>query len=305
MNRLGLILVLLPAACGERGTTGIDGGDAPPETATEPDGSPLTTQRLVSSPYTIPAYTEMWQCERVNVTQDLWVTRFSPNSPLGTHHTVLAIDPTPGAPGTSDCGISIDTNWIVLFASGVGSPALDMPPGVAFRIPSGSQLVFDLHLLNAGASPLAGESWIDVATVLAADVRDEAQLVLAGPVTFSIPPGTGQTINGGCTISRSTNFFAVFPHMHQLGVHVQVTARTSLGGTQIVYDMPYSFNDQRFAAFAPISMQSGDRIGIACTYDNTTGGPVAFGESSNQEMCFAISYLYPATGTTLGAFCAF
>jgi hypothetical protein len=33
-----------------------------------------------------------------------------------------------------------------------------------------------------------------------------------------------------------------------------------------------------------------------CTYDNTTGKTVTFGESSDTEMCFSIIYRYPSTG---------
>jgi hypothetical protein len=31
-----------------------------------------------------------------------------------------------------------------------------------------------------------------------------------------------------------------------------------------------------------------------CTYNNTTGSPVRFGESSDDEMCFTDIFYYPA-----------
>jgi hypothetical protein len=33
-----------------------------------------------------------------------------------------------------------------------------------------------------------------------------------------------------------------------------------------------------------------------CTYDNTTGQTVRFGESSDDEMCFTDLFYYPAQG---------
>lgn len=49
-------------------------------------------------------------------------------------------------------------------------------------------------------------------------------------------------------------------------------------------------------------MQKGDKIHVDCTYDNDTGMTVPMGESSNQEMCFAISYRFPKLPeTALGA----
>ncbi|MGE5180995.1 MAG: hypothetical protein ACM31C_02990 [Acidobacteriota bacterium] len=42
------------------------------------------------------------------------------------------------------------------------------------------------------------------------------------------------------------------------------------------------------------SCQAGDTLGITCRYDNTTGQTVAFGSSSNSEMCFGGFWFYPA-----------
>ena len=101
----------------------------------------------------------------------------------------------------------------------------------------------------------------------------------------------------------STNYFAVFPHMHQIGKHIKVTTTVS-GTARTLYDADYSFNDQVFAEFAPIAMHKGDQIGVTCTYDNETGKPVSFGQSSFNEMCFAISYLYPPVPPSqFGPFC--
>jgi hypothetical protein len=105
-------------------------------------------------------------------------------------------------------------------------------------------------------------------------------------------------------MTGATNFFAVFPHMHQLGSHIKVTAQTDAGDF-VVYDEDYTFEDQTFASWEPIPMSQGDRINVECTYDNDTGGTVGFGDSSLKEMCFAISYRYPALGTNpiSGAIC--
>src|SRR2546428_238238 len=165
MKRCLLLLVLAfpfalgVASCVAGNSAGADAGDA----FDGGDAGPPSLQ-LIASTYNLAPFSEMWQCERVNVTADVWVTRFTPNSPPGTHHEVLAIDPTPTTTGTSNCNVSIERDWTVIFASGVGSPSLDMPPGVAFRIPAGSQIVLDLHLLNATTSTITGTSSIDVTT---------------------------------------------------------------------------------------------------------------------------------------------
>ncbi len=310
---LTLALACTTACGGDDSTPPADSGpgtpDAPAAAAdadpTAPDAMPGTTMRLITAPYTIAAGDEFYQCTRITATEDMNVTLIAPTAGVGTHHTILAIDPSPSGPGTGTCQ-ALATDWTVLFASGVGSPSLPMPPGVALPIRAGEEIVFNLHLFNAGETEINGESALDVQVVPTADVDQFAEVVLAGPVTFSIPTGADRHVTGGCTMGGSTNFFAVFPHMHQLGTHIKVTARQS-GSDIVVYDQDYSFSDQQFASWTPLPLTNGDRINVDCTYNNTTGGSVSFGDSSTQEMCFAISYRYPPLPDDFipGAICAF
>lgn len=265
------------------------------------DAGPVVNDRF-TLPYTIAAGDEFYLCKRVTVTEDLWIRAITPIDGVGTHHQVLAIDPSGQPDGIDRCG-ALGENWIVLFASGLGSPPLRMPDGVALKVPAGSQLVFDLHLFNASDTEIASEATIETELGAPVDAEHEAEVVLAGSVLFSIAPGNDRVVNGRCSMNGDTNFFAVFPHMHQLGKHIRVWA--SPGGVdQLVYDAPYLFTEQHFASFTPIPLASGDKIKVECTYDNTTGSSVSFGESSTEEMCFAISYRYPKLGNgVLGPIC--
>jgi hypothetical protein len=53
-----------------------------------------------------------------------------------------------------------------------------------------------------------------------------------------------------------------------------------------------------------IPMKSGDKLQVICSYNNTTGETVFFGDSSLEEMCFSITFRYPATGGAFGIICA-
>ena len=160
----------------------------------------------------------------------------------------------------------------------------------------GDQIVLQLHLLNASQSPVTSTAAVDVALLEPSMVKDDAEMILAGPfpdstVTPSIPTGTS-TVSRACTMTGATNFYAVFPHMHKIGKHITVQAIVG-GQTQPIYDADYDFNNQVFKSFAPIALAQGDQIAVTCTYANNTGAPVKFGSSSNKEMCFAISFRYP------------
>ena len=42
---------------------------------------------------------------------------------------------------------------------------------------------------------------------------------------------------------------------------------------------------------------SGDKIKTECTYNNDTGAPITYGESSDTEMCYSLLYRYPKQST--------
>src|SRR5262245_63053726 len=115
-----------------------------------------------------------------------------------------------------------------------------MPEGVAVHLQAGQQIVLDLHLYNFTSSPVAETSAIEVTTVDPAGIHDEAQVVLVGPLDFTFSDVGENYVDSSCTMSGDTNFFAVFPHMHQLGSHAKVDL-TIGGTTQTVYDEPYDF----------------------------------------------------------------
>jgi hypothetical protein len=290
---------------------GCSGGNHnPPDGSSNPDMAGAET--LISANYSVPAMMEAYECARVTATRDWLIHTVIPVNGLDTHHEVIGIDPQKSMPDTDPnaanppiCpGIEV-MNWNLIFADGVGSPSLTMPDGVVMHVHAGDQLVFQLHLLNASPNMVTSTASVQVVELPAAQVTNEAQMILAGPVQFSIAPGNNQIVSGKCTMKGATHFYAVFPHMHVLGTHISVNAVVG-GVSQSVYDAAYDFTNQTFASFTPIAMNTGDQITVTCTYDNTTGTAVNFGTSTTQEMCFAISYRYPALPAGMaGSLCPF
>ncbi|MDB4966018.1 MAG: hypothetical protein JWN44_1707 [Myxococcales bacterium] len=286
------------------GGGGIGGGG---DMALQPG---TTMMRLVASNYTIPAGKEFYQCQHITVPNDLYIISITPVSPVGVHHEVVAIDPTPPADGVSTCQ-AIGTNWTPLFASGVGSPSLTMPDKVALKVAAGQHVVLNLHLFNATQQPLptTGTSTAAVDVVVANDPTGYqlAGVPFVGNVSFTVP--ASGLVNGQCTMSNDTNYFAVFPHMHTTGQHLKVWTETAANGTTVVWDDDFLFNEQKFGQYPnwkgpqQVSLKKGDKIAVTCTY-GAAGVGKKFGDSTTDEMCFGISYVYPAITTTFGTpFC--
>ena len=119
--------------------------------------------------------------------------------------------------------------------------------------------------------------------------------MLAGPLMLSIPPGQS-TQTGQCTIEANSTIFNIAPHMHRLGVHMKVVADRSGAASSVLFDDDYSFDSQLRYSIDPIDMKAGDVLHVTCTYENTTVRNVQFGQSTDNEMCFAGFNRYPALG---------
>jgi len=285
--RILLAILLTAAACGTDMET--PGDDGP-----EPDaGSSDGYVTLISGDWSLPAASEKYVCVRLTATSDMYVRSIRPKAPLGTHHTVLMLG-TPDAPdGTVDCASALVKPAI--YASGLGTQTFDMPAGLAVHVRPGQQLLLNLHLFNASDGTLTGTSGIEVLTLNPAAVQHEAGVVLIGKAQgLAVPPNLSTQV-GRCTTPANVNVFAVAPHMHMLGTHMKVSYENKDGsGARVLLDQPYIFDEQRFSMLAPqMVTATGGHVTVECTYMNPTGNTVYFGESSTQEMCYALTFVYP------------
>ena len=166
-----------------------------------------------------------------------------------------------------------------------------MPNGVAMKLPAGQALLLSLHIYNIDG-PLSGHSAIEMVRLMPAQVKTEADMLLSGPATLSLPPASRTTISHTCKVATDQNVFTLFPHMHQLGVHIKTTV-TVRGEPVVLHDGDYRFEEQYQVPVGPLSLRAGDAITTECTYQNDTNETVKWGESSDTEMCFSILFRYP------------
>jgi hypothetical protein len=294
VGRATSAVMILGAACSGSATgTGADAGSALDAAAPGPvDAAPSSGDvTLVETSWTLPPRTERYYCVRRTVDRDLHIGRFEAIAPRGTHHTVLTIDDGDEPDGVTTC-LAATSAPRMIYGSGVGTRPHDLPAGVAMKVSAGQQLLLNLHLYNTSPDqPLSGTSGVRARLVRPEDVVHEAEVVLAGTIDLRIAPGASMQY-GRCTMPGDVTIFAAGSHMHRLGVHLEaVVERTG----QVLVDRPYSFDDQN-AEPVEARLVAGDRVLVECSYENDTGDTVFFGQSSDQEMCFAVLFRYPAQG---------
>jgi hypothetical protein len=286
-------LVALSSCSGDDQMMMVD----PPDDGLLDPAPPAGGQQLTTDEYVVPPGEEKYFCYTFRSPSEAKaITRVMPIQGDVVHHVALFKTMTPEPDGFSECPVIIKLNWEPIWAGGAGDAALDMPEGVGFVIQPDTQYLVQYHLQNVGSEPVTERSAINLTYVDAASVT-KAGLFALGTFSLTIPSGASEhELSIPCQADRTMNVFAVFPHMHKLGLRIGFETGTDEGAAQQVYMKdPWAFGEQPMDPLE-LTIQSGDFMRSTCWWNNDTGMDVTFGESSDNEMCFFVVFYYPFTG---------
>lgn len=201
--------------------------------------------------------------------EDKWIqaAECRPGNRAVVHHIIVLIKP----PGMSrkQTGGDLDSEWLT--ATAPGAMPLILEPGMAKRVPAGSQIVFQMHYTPNG-SPQTDRSVLGLVFADPKTVKKEVATGKAGNTRFSIPPGaSNHPVEGSTTFGRDTLLLAMFPHMHLRGKSFRYEAIYPDGKTEILLDVPhYDFNWQNHYQLAePKRLPAGTKIHCVATFDNS------------------------------------
>ncbi len=300
-NAVLAILLALSSGCG--GGSGTPGDDSPAVDASVDTALPDGWLSLMEGDWSLAPGEEGYYCVYVTIPRDIYIKAFRPLTPPGTHHTVLTrYEGATPADGIVKCGVGTNGQSMI-YGSGVGAPDFVFPPTVGLHLAQGTRLLLNLHVYNGLDEPMIGRSGTLFQETTAAEVPNLAELVLAGPtVSLNVPTGV-TTQSGTCQLSNVTSqpikVFALSQHMHKLGTRMKSVITRSGSAPIVLQDIPYDFEKQSFQLVSPhVELLPGDSLKTECTYNNTTGATVRFGESSDDEMCFTDLFYYPAQGAS-------
>ncbi len=249
-----------------------------------------STYTIQTPTLTIKASSEKYICYAKTLEEDLAVDRFDYAVKDYVHHVFFSQTTAPEPDGVSECDVAFRQTWLPLFVAGKGGSSLQYPAGDANVLPKGTQVVLQLHLLNATAN----DETFDVALALHKSTVPNPTPVgifVFGTQNISLPPSATTTVTSECIVDQDVKSFAMFAHEHQLGTKVTLETADSTGAYAMTYKRdPYSFNNQ-FMDQTPLSIPKGTKTRVTCTYDNSTTSTVGYGESSNNEMCYIITFV--------------
>lgn len=205
-----------------------------------------------------------------------------------------ALDSAQADPGYTCFGSpGVDADVLAAWAPGVGATVY--PEGTGLRVVAGRKLVVQVHYnLDGGA----GTDRTTIGLALAASVQDEAEIQGLFNDDFRLDPGQVLVLDQHTepAIAKDAGaltLWGVLPHMHTLGISLNVQARSRDAATCLV-DVPHwDFNWQGFYFYeTPVVVDGDDAITISCAWStqNRTE-PVTWGDGTEDEMCLAYFYM--------------
>lgn len=202
--------------------------------------------------------------------EDVWVqaAECRPGNRAVVHHMIVYIKEK-GKPLYAFDGTA---STLVGWAPG------DMParyrPGVARKVPAGSEFVFEMHYTPTGTAQSDRSS---VGLIFAQEPPErEAQINILANMLLQIPPGDPH-YKGEYTYTfrEDVQLLSFMPHMHLRGTSAKYIATYPDGRRETLLSVPdYDFNWQSVYAFEkPLEIPKGTKLEWIATWDNSADNP--------------------------------
>jgi len=279
-----------------------------PDTST-PDGevTSTTSYTLKLGGWTMQPGAETTRCVvvRLGNTDKIWVPRIHSTLSKGSHHFVIyRSSDTEERKDPFNCQPFSETlggETVPLMISQTRDETLELPPDVAFELQPNQMIRLEAHYLNYFTDPITTAAEIEFEVMPAEQNPLIADFLFYGTTQIQIPAGkTVTTPWNYYPVPAGLQIFAMTGHTHQLGTNVEVDLASSTNAGTSVYppqDKPFKWSEAPVAFFdPPLTIEDGQGFRFRCTWNNTTGQAVGFGESATREMCFFWAYYYPSRG---------
>ncbi|MCA1664602.1 MAG: hypothetical protein LC659_10095 [Myxococcales bacterium] len=267
------------------GACGRDGPQSPADLApTTPQISFDTASYIVQ-----PGEEKRYYCftTRIPSDHDVFVTEITPTYGRATHHLGVYYTLSDEPDGVFDCPELVKQTWIPLYGGGIESGTLAAPPGAAFHLKAGQQILVQLHLLNATPSTVTDKATITLKTTIDTTATPAGMFGMSN-TQITLPAQAQGDVTMSCQVGEDMSVFAVFGHMHQLGTRIEL----SRANGSLLFGESWSFDDQPTIP-QTFQLAKGDQLTLHCQYQNSTDATVSYGESTNQEMCAFVLYYTP------------
>jgi mono/diheme cytochrome c family protein len=227
-----------------------------------------------------------------NFKEDVWVSAAEarPGNRGVVHHIIVSYrDPK----SKEKNGRGIGDGMLV--GTAPGDMPLILPPGVARKIPAGSELIWQMHY-TANGKPAKDRSQVGLVFYKGKEPpKWNAQTIGITNSTFAIPPrASNHLVESEWVAPRDTLLLSYMAHMHLRGKDFKYEAVYPDGRTETLCSIPrYDFNWQTmYRVDKPLLLPKGTKLHCTAHFDNSAANPanpdpnkdVTWGDQTWEEM---------------------
>ncbi|NUP05891.1 MAG: hypothetical protein HOW73_07525 [Polyangiaceae bacterium] len=292
------LIALAAASCGGDDDGPVDDGTAGGPPAVDPLDVTFETGE-----WEVPTG-DVFECFYTDVITDKELAvqgAQSGDAPDGLHHITLYYTDQVQEPGHHPCSDDEMTAWRQVAAAGGGEAdaGYGLPPGLAMHMPSGSQLVVQVHYINTTDAPYMRNDSVTMDVVDPADVDEYANMHVTLDSGFEVPAHGEFTSTSLCTVEKETKVVLLLGHMHEWGKHYKLERLAEDGSVaEVLYEeewLPFYASHppaHHFEVAEPLVLAPGTKLRQSCSWQNTEEAPLTF----PREMCLSFMYYYPDDG---------
>jgi hypothetical protein len=234
----------------------------------------------------------MYYVTPTNFKEDVWVTAAEarPGNRGVVHHIIVSYR-DPKSKGNNGRGAGDG----FLVGTAPGDMPLILRPGIARRIPAGSDLIWQMHYTPNGK---AGQDRSQVGLIFykgKEPPKYNSQTIGISNGNFVIPPGeANQKVESEWEVPRDTLLLSFMPHMHLRGKDFKYDVTYPDGKTETLLSVPrYDFNWQlAYREANPLKLPKGTKIHCTAHFDNSAANKanpnpkqeVTWGDQTWEEM---------------------
>jgi hypothetical protein len=263
--------------------------------------------------FTPPPHVDTYRCFSLptDTIADKWVRAVDthPGDRGTVHHVLTFIDTTgvsanlddadPGPGYTCFGGPGFSTTG-TLGGWAPGTRPLEMPDGVAFKLPAASRVVMQVHYHPHASEPQPDRTQYGIYYSSDPSPKEMRILPLIND-TFTIPPNDSHyKVDAVFPLLTPIplKLWFIAPHMHLLGKSMTVEVKRPNEPSECLIEIDdWDFNWQgAYRYIQPIDIPIGSRLAATAFYDNSIANPknpntppkaVSWGEATTDEMCLA------------------
>jgi mono/diheme cytochrome c family protein len=228
-----------------------------------------------------------------NFKEDVWVqaAEARPGNRGVVHHIIVSYRDPKAKERQSGRGIGDG----MLVGTAPGDMPLILPPGMARKIPAGSELIWQMHY-TANGKVSTDRSQVGLVFYKGKEPpKYNAQTLGITNGNFTIPAGAANyQVESEWTLPRDTLLLSYMAHMHLRGKDFKYDVTYPDGKTETLCSIPrYDFNWQTmYRVDKPLHLPKGSKIHCTAHFDNSAGNPanpdpksdVSWGDQTWEEM---------------------